>query len=332
MALRGSIRPRLLAALAVVALAVTACGGSGGGTAGGGGAGGGGGSLGAVDLSGQTFTVGSKEFTEQLILGQIAIQALQATGATVNDKTGIQGTTNVRQALVSNQIDMYWEYTGTGWTVELGHTTADAPKDSKKLFQAVAAEDLAKNKIKWLDPAPMNNTYAIATAQGREQQLGVTDMSSYAALANRDPAKASLCGAAEFLTRDDGLPGLQKAYGFTLPQSSIAEVDLGVIYTRVPKGDPCNFGEVFATDGRISANKLEIVPDDKNFFVNYNVAMTMRQDVFDKNPKLAEVFNPIAAKLTTETMRGLNERVDVNGELPADVAKDFLTQNGFIGG
>ena len=172
--------------------------------------GGGGGSLGAVDLSGKTFTVGSKEFTEQLILGQIAIQALQATGATVNDKTGIQGTTNVRKALTSNQIDMYWEYTGTGWTVHLGHTTADAPKDPKELYQAVASEDSAKNQIKWLNPAPMNNTYAIATAQGRGQELGVTDMSSFAALAGRDPAKASLCGAAEFLTRDDGLPGWRR--------------------------------------------------------------------------------------------------------------------------
>ena len=330
MAHRGSIA-RLLAAIAATALAITACGG-GGSPSGGSASGGGGGSLGAVDLSGKTFTVGSKEFTEQLILGQIAIQALQATGATVNDKTGIQGTTNVRTAMTSKQIDMYWEYTGTGWTVHLGHTTADAPKDPKALSEAVASEDSAKNQIKWLDPAPMNNTYAIATAQGRGQELGVTDMSSFAALAGRDPAKATLCGAAEFLTRDDGLPGLQKAYGFTLPQSSIAEVDLGVIYTRVPRGDPCNFGEVFATDGRISANKLEIIPDNKNFFVNYNVAMTMRQDVFDQNPKLADVFNPISAKLTTEAMRGLNERVDVNGEQPADVAKDFLTQNGFIGG
>lgn len=329
MAYRGSIRLRLLVVIVATVLAATACGG--GGSAGGGGKTGGG-SLAAIDLSGQTFTVGSKEFTEQLILGQIAIQALQATGATVNDKTGIQGTTNVRIAMTSNQIDMYWEYTGTGWTVHLGHTTADAAKDSAQLYQAVAAEDGTKNKIKWLDPAPMNNTYAIATAQGRGQQLGVTDLSSLAALAGRDPAQATVCGAAEFLTRDDGLPGLEKTYGFTLQKSSVAEVDLGVIYTRVPTGNPCNFGEVFATDGRIAANKLEIVPDNKNFFVDYNVAMTMRQDVFDKNPKLADVFNPIAAKLTTETVRGLNERVDVNGEEPADVAKDFLTKNGFIGG
>jgi osmoprotectant transport system substrate-binding protein len=319
-------RTRLFAMIVATLFVASACGddGGGGGSAGGG-------SLGEIDLSGASFKVGSKEFTEQLILGHIAIRALEATGATVEDKTGIQGTANVRTAMTSNEIDLYWEYTGTGWTVHLGHTTADAAKGSEPLYEAVKAEDLQQNKIAWLEPAPMNNTYAIATAKGRGEELGVSNLSEYAELAGSKPDDATFCGAAEFLTRDDGFPGVEKAYGFELPQDKIAEVDLGVIYTRVPDGDPCNFGEVFATDGRISANDLEIVEDDKGFFVNYNVAMTTRQDVLDQNPKLAEVFNPIAAKLTTDLVRQLNERVDVNGELPDEVAEDFLKTNGFIG-
>ncbi|MCW2631400.1 MAG: hypothetical protein JWR88_362 [Pseudonocardia sp.] len=311
--------------MVAAALVVAGCSGS----SGGGGASGG--SLASIDLKGQTFKVGSKEFTEQLVLGQIAKQALEATGATVEDKTGIQGTANVRKALTANEIDMYWEYTGTGWTVHLKHTTADAPKDSKALYEAVRTEDLAKNKVAWLQPAPMNNTYAIATAKGRGAQLGVTNLSDFAKLVASRPDQATVCAASEFLTRDDGFPGLAKTYGFTLPKDRIAEVDLGVIYTRIPAGDPCKFGEVFQTDGRILANNLEIINDDKNFFVNYNVAMTVNQAVLDKNPKLADVFNPIAAKLTTEVMRELNERVDVKGELPEAVAKDFLQKNGFIG-
>src|SRR5918996_6120352 len=106
---------RTVAALAVAALAVTACGG-GGGAGGGVGGGGGEGSLAAIDLSGASFTVGSKEFTEQIVLGEIAVQALEATGATVGTLTTITGSTNVRTALTAGEIDMYWEYTGTGWT------------------------------------------------------------------------------------------------------------------------------------------------------------------------------------------------------------------------
>ncbi len=312
---------RLFAPLAALALAATACGD---------GEPAGGGPGGAGNLSGASFTVGSKEFTEQLILGQIAIQALQAAGAQVTDQTGIQGTANVRRALDAGEIDMYWEYTGTGWTSHLGHESSQAPKGTQQLYEAVATEDLQKNQVRWLQPAPMDNTYAIATAKGRDQQLGVSNLSDYAELVRRDPRQASLCAATEFLTRDDGLPGLQQAYGFTLPRDVIAEVDLGVIYTRVPSGDPCNFGEVFATDGRIVANNLEIIEDDKEFFVKYNVAMTVNNDVFSRYPQLAQVFNPIAAKLTNETMRAMNARVDVEGLPPEQVAQEFLEQNGFV--
>jgi osmoprotectant transport system substrate-binding protein len=138
------------------------------------------------------------------------------------------------------------------------------------------------------------------------------------------------CAAAEFLTRDDGFPGLEKAYGFDLPASSIAELELSLIPPQVASGENCNFGEVFATDGAIASNKLTIVEDDKAFFVAYNAAMTVRQEVFDTNPKLAEVFAPISKVLTTDVMRGLNEKVDVGGELEDDVAEQFLTDNGFI--
>jgi osmoprotectant transport system substrate-binding protein len=321
------VQSRLLALLAAGLLAVTACGD------GGGGAGGdaGGGSLDQFDLADASFTVGSKEFTEQLILGEIAAQALQATGADVTGPTSIQGTTNVRTALTSGEIDMYWEYTGTGWITHLGQEAADAPRGAEELYDAVSAADLEQNQITWLAPAPLDNAYAIATAQGRDQELGVSTLSDYARLANENPGEATLCGAAEFLTRDDGLPGLEQAYGFDLPNDAVAEVDLGVIYTQIPSGDVCNFGEVFLTDGRISANDLVVVEDDQGFFVNYNVSMTGRQEVFDQNPQLAEVFAPISAALTTELMRGLNERVDVEGEMPEDVAEDFLRENGFLG-
>lgn len=279
---------------------------------------------------GGSVTVGSKEFPEQRILGQIAILALKDAGFDVKDETGIQGTANVRKALTSKQIDLYWEYTGTGWINHLGHTAADAPKDTKQLYQKVADEDLAKNNVKWLEAAPLNNTYAIATKAALADQLGVKTISDYSALAKKTPQDASICAASEFLTRADGLSGVQKAYGFTLPKNAVSEVELSLIHGQVAKGTPCKFGEVFATDGKIAANDLTVLDDDKGFFVKYNVAMTVRKDVFDANPKLAEVFNPIAAKLTTEEMQKLNKQVEVDEELEEEVAQRWLKDNSLI--
>ncbi len=314
---------RLTALFAGLAMVALACGSSNSG--GGGGSGGGTGS--SSDLSGASFTVGSKEFTEQLVLGQITKLVLENAGATVNDKTGITGTTNVRKSLTSGQIDMYWEYTGTGYAEILGNDVSKAPTDQQQLFDAVAKEDLAKNNIEWIDLAPMNDTYAIATAGGSD----VTTLSQYADLVNSNPSDGSMCAAAEFLDRADGFPGLEKAYGFQLPDSALTEVDLGIIFTRVPKGDPCKFGEVFATDGRIPANNMMVLEDDKNFFVKYNVALTVRKEVLDKYPQIKDLFAPIAAKLDTETMQKLNSQVDVDGLPPEAVAQQWLQDNGFLG-
>jgi osmoprotectant transport system substrate-binding protein len=308
---------RLTALAAGAMLAVAACGG--------GGSGGGSG-----DLAGKSFTVGSKEFTEQIILGQIAILALEDAGATVKDETGITGTANVRKALESDQIDMYWEYTGTGWVDILGNTTEDAETDPQKLFDAVAQQD-SKNGVKWIAKSSANDTYAFATSQETSDSLGVTTLSDYAELANSDPESASLCAAAEFLDRSDGFPGVEKTYGFKLPDEQITELDLEIIYTALPKADPCNFGEVFESAGQIPANKLVVLEDDKQFFPGYEVAMTVNDTVLKDSPKLEDVLQPIADKLTTEELQKLNAQVDVDGLPEEAVAKKWLEDNNLIG-
>jgi osmoprotectant transport system substrate-binding protein len=304
---------RLTALMAGLALAATACGG------------GDSSSGGSGSLSGASITVGSKEFTESVLLGKIAIQALEHAGAKVTDKTKITGTTNTRKALTSGQIDMYWEYTGTGWVDILGHEVSQAPKDPSQLYKAVAKEDL-NNGIKWFALSPANDTYAIATSADNS----VKTLSDYAALAKSNPSDASLCAASEFLDRDDGWPGLEKLYGFSLPKSDITEVDLGIVFTQVPKQSGCKFGEVFATDGRLPANKMVVVEDDKSFFVHYNIAVTMGADLYDKYPSVSKILSPIAAKLTTEELQKLNADVDVNGLPPDAVAKKWLQDNNFI--
>jgi osmoprotectant transport system substrate-binding protein len=317
-------RARITALIAGLAMATVACGSSDSG----GGSGGGGSSSGA--LSGVSFSVGSKEFTEQLILGQITKLALENAGATVDDKTGITGTTNVRKALTSGQIDMYWEYTGTGYGELLGNEISSAPKDPKQLFEAVKKEDLQKNNIVWTALAPMNDTYAIATSQDAANELGVKTLSDYANLVSSNASDASLCAASEFINRSDGLPGVAKAYGFDPSQVPTSEVDLGIIFTQVPKRDPCNFGEVFATDGRIPANDMVVLQDDKSFFPIYNVALNVTKDVYDAHGKeLDAIFDPIAKKLTTDALQKMNADVDVNGMTPDEVASQWLSDNGF---
>jgi osmoprotectant transport system substrate-binding protein len=279
------------------------------------------------ELKGASLRVGSKEFTEQLVLGQLTLQLLRAHGANVTDKTNIQGSTNTRNALTSGLIDLYWDYTGTGWITYLKH--AKPIPDPTKQYQAVAKEDLAKNKIVWEPPAPLNNTYAFAIRQDKAQQLGVKTMSDVANLLKTKPAEATFCIESEFSTRDDGWPGLKKAYEMNVPRSNLKILDTGAIYAATAKGT-CNFGEVFTTDGRIPAKHLQVLEDDKHFFPVYNASLTVRQQIADKYPQIQKIFAPVAQKLTNDTMSRLNAKVDVDGYEPKQVAHDWLKQQGFI--
>jgi len=286
---------------------------------------------GGSDLSGMSFTVGSKEFTEQLIMGQITRLALENAGAEVTDETGITGTVNVRKALDNGEIDMYWEYTGTGFAEILQNEIAEAPTDPQELFDAVAEQDL-KNNVQWTALTTVNNTYALATATATQEELGVSTLSDYASLVGSDPDSASLCAASEFINRADGLPGVAEAYGFDPAQVPTTEVELAIVFTRVPEGDPCKFGEVFATDGAIADNDMVVLEDDKAFFPIYNLALTVNKDVYDENAEgIDAVFTPIAEALDTDTLRELNRQVQVDGLLPEEVAEMWLTDNGFIG-
>ena len=309
---------QLLGLFAVLTLIVAGCGGAGGG-----------GASGDIDLSGAEFTVGSKEFTEQLILGQITLQVLENAGATVNDQIGLAGTVAARKALESGEIDMYWEYTGTGWITHLGHTKPIP--DRQKQFEAVAKEDLKENDIKWLSPpSPANNTYTMAVRSEAYDKLGVKNLSDFKQLVEENPEEATVCVGTEFSTRDDGLPGMEKAYDFEFPQENIVKIDEGLIYQQVDKGEQCNFGEVFQTDGRIAGLDLELVEDDESFFPIYNPALNVRQEVFEQYPQIRKIFAPISKELDTETLRKLNYAVDVQNKSPERVARTWLRDNDFI--
>jgi osmoprotectant transport system substrate-binding protein len=280
-------------------------------------------------LQGATFTVGSKEFTEQLVLCHITSLALQSVGATVQEKCGLQGSGSARAALISGSIDMYWEYTGTAWVLHLNHT--GRIEDPAELYETVAREDLDMNKIRWGTRAPANDTYTIVVKTSTAQQLGVTTISDYAKLVQSNPTQASLCVASEFKGRNDGLPGLREAYGFDVPRDKLFVVPESDFYRDAANGDPCIFSEATTTDGRVGPFGLTILIDDKHFFPVYNPALTVRDSVYQGHPDLMKIIEPIAHALTDDVLQQLNGEVDVNGKAPAEVAQNWLQAKGFIG-
>lgn len=298
-------------ALSAVALA-SACGGGSDADASGG------------DLEGLTGTIGSKDFSEQYILAHITGELLNANGADVDVNTQLVGSANVRQALENGDFIGYWEYTGTSWITYNGETTPIT--DPQEQFEAVKEADAA-NGITWLDPAPMNNTYAFAIRRDKAEELGVSTLSDVAAL---PPEEQTFCIESEFSTRDDGWPGLKEAYGFQVEDDDLVMLDTGVIYTATQEGKDCNFGEVFATDGRIQGMDLVVMEDDKSFFPVYQGALTMDSDVFDEYPQVADVMAEVSPLLTDEVMQELNAKADVDGEDPEDIALDWLEEQGLL--
>ncbi|MEO6943799.1 MAG: glycine betaine ABC transporter substrate-binding protein [Lacisediminihabitans sp.] len=276
------------------------------------------------ELAGLSGEIGSKDFAEQYILAYITTDILNAHGADLTANTKLVGSANTRAALTDKKFVGYWEYTGTAWITYLKNT---APiTDPQKQFDAVKSADEA-NGIAWLDPAPLNNTYTFAVRSSEAKKLGVKTLSDVAKLPASDQ---TYCIESEFSTRDDGWPGVEAAYGITVPKDNVKLLDTGVIYTATQKGDPCNFGEVFATDGRIKALDLTVMKDDKNFFAVYQGALTLQAPILKKYPAIATIMAKVSPKLTTEEMQKLNAKVDVDGDEPATVAKQWLQEQGLI--
>ncbi|MGJ3559830.1 glycine betaine ABC transporter substrate-binding protein [Streptomyces sp. INA 01156] len=277
-------------------------------------------------LEGAKLTVTSKEFTEQLILGAIMGIAFQAAGADVVDRTGIQGSVGSRAAVVNGDADAAYEYTGTAWITYQGNSRPIP--DPRKQWEAVREADV-KNGVTWLEPSALNNTYALAMNQANFRKYGTKSLSDVAALAKSDPAAVTLCVEGEFANRADGLPGMEKAYGMNVGAGNITQMDTGIIYTQTAKG-ACTYGEVFTTDGRIKSMNLVVMADDRKFFPNYNAAPMINTGTFKEWPAIAEVLDPVTARLDNEVARTLNAKVDVDGQDPHQVALDWMVSEGFV--
>ena len=282
-------------------------------------------SLTELDFSGLDINVGSKDFVEQFVLGQLAIVALEAGGANVTDSTNLGGTVVNRDAMTSGQIDTYFEYNGTGWT---NHLALPEPSfDPVELTNGVCVEDLAANDVRWLGVSPFNNTYGFATASD-SPAVGL-DLQGMMEYVNDNP-DATVCMDTEYPNREDGLVLTEEATGLTIPDGQEEIIgDSGVIYEETANGN-CTFGMVFTTDGRIPALELVLV-EDPGVNILYNVSMTMLDSVYQQYPEEFEALaDTVLGGLDNATSAALQAQVSVDGEDPRDVAEAYLTEQGLL--
>ncbi|WP_249138781.1 glycine betaine ABC transporter substrate-binding protein [Phycicoccus avicenniae] len=310
--------PMALALGLTATLALSACGSDDGGSGGGDGGGD------ESRLDGVSITVGSKDFTENILLGEIFAQALENEGADVTNQTNLGGTNVNREALLSGDIGVYPEYNGTGWTVHLGQE--DPSQDPEELYTVTAERDLEENDIAWIGRSPFNDTYGFAANGDLAQEEGGFDLQGMADYLEANP-DTTVCLETEFPDRPDGLVLFEEATGYEVPQSQINILDTGLIYTETANG-ACQFGEVFTTDGRITALNLELV-EDPGVFILYNVSYTMQNEIYEANSEVYdEIVTAILEPLDNDKMAELNAQVDVDGDPADSVAEDYLEEIG----
>lgn len=272
---------------------------------------------------GTTVTVGSKNFTEEFIIAELYAQMLEDAGAKITRKLNLGGTPVLQAALLSGQVDLYPEYTGTGLLTVL---KLPVESDPQKVFQTVSDAYKKQFNLIWLDQAAMNDTQALAMPADKAQTLGIKTISDMVAKAGQ----LVMIGPPEFEEREDGLPGMKTKYGdFQLKR--YIPVDPGLRYQGLMNGD-ADVVVAFSTDWQITANKLVLLQDDKGLWPPYHVAPVVRASVLDANPQIADVLNRLAPRLTTEATQALNLEVGSKQRQPADVAKEFLVQQGLIKG
>src|SRR6266496_1954854 len=226
------------------------------------------------------ITVGSKDFTENILLAYMAEMALSAAGADIVDLSDIKGSNSSRQALLNGQTDVTWEYTGTGWINYQGNELP-VPGGEKAQYEATAKADEEKFGVSWLNYSPLNDQYGFAVTEAYGAQNNLKTTSDLAAFLKRKPDQAVFCLETEFTSRQDGFPAAVKAYGFQNPQ--VKNFGIGTIYSAVSSGT-CPIGEIFTTDGRISGLKLRVLEDDKKAFPQYNAVATLRTGFLKDHP------------------------------------------------
>ncbi len=279
----------------------------------------------AAAPAGAPVRIGSKNFTEAILVAEMYALVLENAGIPVERKFNLGATPVAHTALVNGDIDLYPEYTSTG----LLEVLKQAPiADANGILEAVRKGYEEQYRLTWLTPSPFNNTNALAMTAQRAEELGIKTYSDLAARSG----ELKLGGPPEFPERED-TKGLVAAYGFdpALTGDNFVQLDTGGLrYEALTKGD-IDVVVAFGTDGQINGLGLALLQDDKNYYPIYQIAPVIRQDTLAANPAIADTLNRLAPLLTNDVMSGLNWQVDGPEKKEiADVARAFLQQQGII--
>lgn len=261
--------------------------------------------------------IGSKNFTEQEILGELMAQLIERhTDLNVERRFGLGGTDICHSALIKGELDIYAEYTGTAL---LNVLKREVIADPDAAFRTVAKAYRDRFQLVWLPPIGFNNTYAITVRNNQAEQLDWTTVSDL-----RNDAEQLRGGfTSEFMERPDGYPGLQRTYGFAL--RSTVDLDPGLMYQAIANGQ-VDVICAFATDGRIAEFGLRVLKDDQSFFPPYDAAPVIRRDLLRRHPVIRDALVSLAGTLRDEDMRRMNHAVDVLKQEPSAVVRQWLDQ------
>ncbi len=261
-----------------------------------------------------SIVVGSKNFTEQIILGEIAAQQLERKlHIRVERKLDLGGTLLTHEAIVKGDIDIYPEYTGTGATVILKQTI---PEDPAQAYMVVKDAYLSRFQLVWLPPLGFNDTFAMVVRSLDGKRLSSPDLSAAASRAWR------LGIGFEFLTRPDGLRKLNKVYSMQW-DGTAKSMDLGLLYQALEQ-KRVDMAAGNSTDAQLSDSKIMMLRDDRKAFPPYNACFIVRRSLLDQRPEVNWALSMLANRISDETMRGLNRRVEMGHQPIVHVVKDFL--------
>ncbi|MDA3958136.1 ABC transporter substrate-binding protein [Oceanispirochaeta sp.] len=286
----------------------------------------------APDMVKGPILVASKIDTEGALLGNIIRLVLENGGFEVVDKISFGPTDVVRRAIISGEIDIYPDYTGNG-AFFFNQSDSELWKDRQKGFEQVKKLDFETNKLVWLTPAPANNTWAICVRQDLAESEGLKSLEDLAAYVNRG-GELKLAGSEEFASRPDSLPAFEKAYGFKLENKQLLILAGGntsqTEQAAARKTEGVNAAMAYGTDGQLAALGLVVLEDSLGVQPVYEPAPIIRSEVYIKYPEIENLLKNVFESLDLVTLQTLNSSIAVEGRNAADVAEEYLKENGFI--
>lgn len=267
-------------------------------------------------LADEAIRVGSKDFTENLILAETYALALEDAGYEVERVFNIASSV-VHTSIVNDEIDLYPEYTGTGL---LSVLQLPLETDPQKVYDTVKEEYLNQFDLVWLDYAQASDSQGLVITTAAAEKYGIKTISDL----QQHASELRFASQGEFDEREDGIPALEAVYG-PLDWKSSKIYDNGLKYT-VLSSDEADVAPAYTTEGQLAQPEFTVLEDDKQVWPPYNIAPVVRNDVLEENPDLAQILNEISAQIDTETITALNAKVDVDKEEYEEVAAEFYAE------